>query len=324
MSESEEAFVAARRSDWETLGTLLDGGQAWHRLPPETLHRAASLYRSVSGDVMRARSAGYPVELTTFLDGLAARAHAALYSAPPYRLGAVVELMTRDFPRAVRRYRRFVAFAALLFVLPGVVGFVGSRRSHAFAVQIMPAEMAEQMQENYAKDVNAGRATDEDAFMAGFYVHNNVGIAFRCFATGILFGLGSVFFLVYNGLLTGVVAGLVDSAGHGKNLLTFIAGHGAFELTAIVLSGAAGIVMGYALVSTQGLTRFASLARHARELAHLVLGVAVMLLCAAGIEAFWSPSSVPGWIKLSVAGVLWVVVLSYLTFAGREPRGARP
>jgi uncharacterized membrane protein SpoIIM required for sporulation len=135
-----------------------------------------------------------------------------------------------------------------------------------------------------------------------------------------LFALGSVFFLVYNGLVTGVVAGLVDQAGHGRNLLTFISGHGAFELTAIVISGAAGMVMGYALVATNGLTRFASLARHARDLAHLVLGVAVMLLCAAGIEGFWSPSSVPGSIKLLVAGGLWLVVLSYLTFAGRRHR----
>jgi uncharacterized membrane protein SpoIIM required for sporulation len=84
------------------------------------------------------------------------------------------------------------------------------------------------------------------------------------------------------------------------------------------------MVMGYALVATNGMTRFASLARHARELAHLVLGVALMLLCAAGIEAFWSPSSAPGGVKLTVAAVLWAVVLAYLTLAGREPRGTRP
>ncbi len=73
--------------------------------------------------------------------------------------------------------------------------------------------------------------------MTGFYVYNNIGIAFRCFATGVLFGLGSVFFLVYNGLMIGAVAGLVTAAGHGKNLLTFTCTHGAFELTAIVISG---------------------------------------------------------------------------------------
>ena len=57
MIETEEAFVAARRSDWEDLGLLLDGGQAWHQLPAARLNRAAALYRSVSGDLMRARAA---------------------------------------------------------------------------------------------------------------------------------------------------------------------------------------------------------------------------------------------------------------------------
>jgi hypothetical protein len=94
--------------------------------------------------------------------------------------------------------------------------------------------------------------------MAGFYVYNNVGIAFRCFATGVLFGIGSAFFLVYNGLMMGRWRAR-HRRRHGKNLLTFTCGHGAFELTAIVISGAAGMVMGYALVDTRGRTRFGSL-----------------------------------------------------------------
>ena len=68
---------------------------------------------------------------------------------------------------------------------------------------------------------------------SGFYVYNNVGIAFRCFATGILFGLGSLFFLIYNGITIGTVLGHVIAAGHGHNILTFVCTHGTFELTAI-------------------------------------------------------------------------------------------
>ena len=112
-----------------------------------------------------------------------------------------------------------------------------------------------------------------------------------------LFGLGSVFFLVYNGLMIGAVAGLVTAAGHGKNLLTFTCTHGAFELTAIVISATAGMVMGYALVDTGGRTRFGSLRARARDIAYLVLGAALMLLVAAGIEGFWSPSGVPRAVK---------------------------
>jgi uncharacterized membrane protein SpoIIM required for sporulation len=320
VSDRQDDWVASRRGEWNELAGLLGQNRAWHRLPPPTIARAASLYRSVSADLMHARSASYTPDLVAFLDGIAGRAHAALYSAPPYRLGAIVDLLLREFPRTVRRYGRFVLFAALLFVVPGMVGFIGSVRSHTFALQILPEATADQMRESYSHEPGEGRTGDDDAFMAGFYVNNNIGIAFRCFGTGILFGLGSVFFLVYNGLTIGAVGGFVQSAGYGRNLLTFIAGHGAFELTAIVISGAAGMVMGYALVATDGLTRFGSLRRRAHDVAQLVLGVVVMLAIAACLEGFWSPSHAPRAVKLVVASMLWVGVISYLSLAGRDRR----
>ena len=69
-------------------------------------------------------------------------------------------------------------------------------------MSVLPAELLDGMAEAYSKGFAEGRSGDQDAAMAGFYVYNNVGIAFRCFATGILFGLGSLFFLLYNGLVT--------------------------------------------------------------------------------------------------------------------------
>src|SRR5262249_39672962 len=151
-----------------------------------------------------------------------------------------------------------------------------------------------------------------------FYVYNNVGIAFQCFATGVLFGLGSVFYLIYNGLVMGTVVGWVAHQGHGTNILTFVCGHSTFELTAIVIAGAAGLQMGYALVATGGLTRWGSLRAQAREIAVLVLGAAGMLLCAAAIEGFWSPSSVPKQVKWAAAGGLALLVTLYFLLAGRR------
>jgi uncharacterized membrane protein SpoIIM required for sporulation len=319
----QDEFIEARRRDWEELQKLLDERPALYKLPPESISRAAALYRAVCSDLMRAHGAGYSLEVIALLDGLSGRAHNALYSAPPYRLGAVWDLLARDFPRTLRRHGRFFGLAVALFVLPGVLGFVGAFRSRAFALQILPASTVEQMEKAYAEDVDKGRGGDVNAAMAGFYVYNNVGIAFRCFATGVLLGLGSAFFLVYNGLVIGAVAGLLTVAGHGRNLFTFTCTHGAFELTAIVISATAGMVMGYALVDTGGRTRLGSLRARGREVAHLVLGAAVMLLVAAGIEGFWSPSSVPAHVKWGAAAAAYLVVALYLGRAGREPRRAR-
>ena len=323
MTRTQDEFVAARQPAWDELDALLTRKRVLHKLPAVSIARAAALYRDICSDLMRARAAGYSADVVDVLDGLAARACAALYSAPPYRLAALWELVAAGFPQAVRRNARFVALAAALFVLPGLLGFAGASRSRAFAIQIMSESMVEQMEKSYS-DFGHGRGDGTDAMMASFYVYNNVGIAFRCFATGILFGLGSIFFLVYNGLVIGVVAGAVGAAGHGRNLFTFVIGHGAFELTAIVISGAAGIAMGYALVDTGPRTRWGSLRAKAGDLFRMIMGAALMLLVAAFIEGFWSPSSVLPQVKWAVAGVLYLLVLGYLGFAGRSAGRERP
>jgi uncharacterized membrane protein SpoIIM required for sporulation len=324
MNHTQDEFVAARKPAWDELDALLAKRHLLHKLPPASISRAASLYREICSDLMRARSSGFTSDVTDLLDALAARTCSALYSAPPYRIAALWELITTGFPASVRRNARFLALAAALFVLPGLLGFVGALHSRGFAIQIMSESMVDQMEKSYS-DLGHGRGEGADAMMASFYVYNNIGIAFRCFATGLLFGLGSVFFLVYNGLSTGVVAGAVTAAGHGRNLFTFIAGHGAFELTAIVISGAAGMAMGYALVDTGQRSRWASLRAKSGELACMILGVALMLLVAAFIEGFWSPSPIVAPVKWGVAVLLHLLVLVYLLFAGRgRSTGSRP
>lgn len=283
-----------------------------------------SCWPGCPGETCPVPASRYTPDLSRYLDALAARAHARLYSAPPYRLGAIGDLLRRDFPRALRRHARFFWLATALFLLPGVLGYVGAKSSRHLALQVLPESMAEEMEAAYANDPSAGRDEGEDAYMAGFYVRNNVGIAFRCFATGVLFGIGSIFFLVYNGLVIGTVAGLVTAAGHGQNLFTFVSGHGAFELTAIVISGAAGLLLGYTLVDTGGRTRMGALRAIAPDIARLILGAAVMLFMAAGVEAFWSPSSAPTEIKWAVAALLWVAVAAYLAMAGRTPAAIGP
>ena len=324
MNLTQDEFVAARKPAWDELEELLAKKHSLHKLAPTSISRAASLYREVCSDLMRARAAGYTSEVIDLLDALAARTCSAMYSAPPYRLAGVWDLVTTGFPSSVRRYARFVALAAALFVLPGLIGFAGALRSRGFAIQIMSESMVAQMEKSYT-DLGHGRGEGADTMMASFYVYNNVGIAFRCFATGILFGLGSMFFLVYNGLTIGVVAGAVTAAGNGRNIFTFMAGHGAFELTAIVISGAAGMAMGYALINTGQQTRWASLRAQSGDLFRMIMGAALMLLIAAFIEGFWSPSSILAPVKWGAAVGLYLLVFTYLIFAGRKRvRGGKP
>jgi uncharacterized membrane protein SpoIIM required for sporulation len=315
---TEDDFVAARRADWDALEVLLIRRPRLHRLEPSEIARAAGLYRALCSDLVRAESARYGRELTTFLDQLAARAHNALYAAPPYRWQAAVHLVLHDFPATLRKRARFLLVSALLFLVPGIIGVVGALRSPAFSAQVMSEQQMVEMEKAYSKGFEGGRDSDTNSTMAGFYVWNNVGIAFRCFATGILFGLGSIFFLLFNGLAIGTTFGAVAHAGYARNILTFCCGHAPFELTAIVISGAAGLQMGFALIDTGGRTRLGSLRAQAREIANLVIGAALMLGVAACIEGFWSPSSIAAPVKWTVAAVNAVLVTAYFLFVGRR------
>lgn len=98
----------------------------------------------------------------------------------------------------------------------------------------------------------------------------------------------------------------------------FVCGHGAFELTAIVICGAAGLLLGYSLIHPGRYRRRDSLRLTAPTALKLVMGGALMLLIAAFIEAFWSSSSFSPQVKFSVAAFYWGVVILYLLFAGRR------
>ncbi|MEQ1503079.1 MAG: stage II sporulation protein M, partial [Myxococcota bacterium] len=283
-----EAFVGRRRARWSRVEHLVlagpKSGAEWADL--------ASGYRAVCADLATARSMGIPADVQSYLDDLAGRAHNRLYSV---RFGGLGGSILRDaiteFPRELRRQLAFFVLASVLFWGPFALGAVGAFASPEFAANVIPQSQLESMEQAYSGDMTRGFGGD--ASMAGFYVMNNVGIAFRAFATGVLFGLGSMFYLVYNGLVIGTVMGYLGSVGLGDTLLTFACGHGPWELTAVCVSGAAGLRMGWALIATGGLTRVGSLKAAGPSLYRLVLGMTLMLLVAAAIEGFWSAGPVP-------------------------------
>ncbi|MCG8313984.1 MAG: stage II sporulation protein M, partial [Pseudomonadales bacterium] len=174
-------------------------------------------------------------------------------------------------------------------------------------------------------DMREARGSSDDLMMFGFYIKNNIGIGFQTFASGLLFGLGTLFFLIYNGLAIGGVAGYLTHLGYIESFYPFVIGHGSFELTAIGIAGAAGMKLGFALLMPGKLSRKQALLENAKNSIALVYGVILFLLIAAFIEAFWSPAaSIPDSVKYGVGGGLWLFVLLYLVLAGRARGGYEP
>lgn len=306
-----DAFVTSGQPRWRSLERLLRAP----KLTAGQISELAGLYRSVCADLSRAAALGLGDDVVHYLDGLASRAHNRLYAPTLKVRSRWLAVVFSDVPRRIRSSWRFMLAAALLFYGPYVVGIVGALLDPGFALAVLPESQLASMESMYSDEVLRGAG--DDMQMAGFYVYNNIGIAFRCFATGFFGGLGSIFYLVYNGLVLGTVTGWITAAGHGRNLLDFTAGHSAWELNGIVVGGAAGLRLGWALVVTEGRTRIGSLRAAAPELFELVLGATVMIAIAAAIEGFWSASPVPFSIKLVFGALQCAVVAIWWGFGGR-------
>jgi len=318
-------FEQLYERDWEELQELLAQmhGRRYGKKPLSVNgERVAALYRRTCEHLALARARFYPAYLVERLEQITSDAHQAIYQHSEIGLGRLMRLFTRDFPRAVRAHAPFVwASAALFTVTTLTLGLLVYFRPELILSVASASDVAnfEQMYSKTAEQIGRPGGAGSDWAMFGYYIRNNVGIAFQCFASGLFAGLGSIFFIAFNGALAGAVAGYLTERGLAPTFFSFVVTHSAFELTAIVLSGAAGLRLGYSLLVPGRQTRLQSLVTAARESVVIVYGFSAMLLVAAAIEAFWSSA---GWIplpvKYSVAALCWIAVISYLLLQGRR------
>lgn len=316
----KQDFMQSRRERWSRLERLLrrlESAGGARKLDQRDLAEFVRLYRIACSDLARARSEELGDDVESYLNVIVARGHKQFRppGAPSARLFA--GFFARDFPRAVRSIKWYVLVATLLFAVPIAIAAFAVVRDPTVAYSLAPPAEIEALTDAYAEGHQGGRSEGLDSMMTGFYINNNVGIAFRCFATGVFFGLGSVFFLVLNGVIGGAIGAYICSAGYWESFLSFVVGHGAFELTAIVLAGATGLRLGMLLVNPGPWKRLDALRLDAPVMIRVILGAAAMLLVAALVEGFWSPSGAPSVVKFAVGGFLWLLVIAYLSLAGR-------
>lgn len=321
---NQEAFEARYEPQWAQFERWLDALAASRRrnanaeIVPE--QAVPKRYRMLCQHLALARDREYSPGLVERLNRLVIRGHQMLYGAHPEAGPAVVRFFASGFARAVRARLKSVLAAALLFLGP-LAGLTLAIQFHPDLVYtLLPHEQVLMYQEMYdpANKRIGTRSAQADSFMLGHYIWNNIRIGFQTFAGGLLFGLGTLFFLVFNGVVIGATAGHLIQIGYTGPFFSFVSGHSAFELSGIVLMGAAGLELGAALIVPKSLSRRDALKNRARSAVPLVYGGGTLLAAAAFIEAFWSPLSLAPALKYSVGLGLWAVLAVYFCFAGRD------
>lgn len=318
----QRSFESYHQQQWNTLEQWLNDLEKPGHVNDQKITQLPQLYRQVCQHLALARDRHYTPNLIDRLNRLVLRGHQQLYRTQTRFFAKLVYFIMREFPQQVRQDFQLIALSSLFFFGALLIMFMSVQLNPNFVYSFIEVEQVRQLEEMYnphAEHLGYNRESDSNFMMFGFYIRNNISIGFQTFAGGILLGIGTLFYLIFNGLYLGCVASHLTNLSYIVPFYSFVAGHSSLELIAIVLAGAAGLKLGFALIAPGRQRRSQALRHAAIDSIRLVYGFTGMLLLAAFIEAFWSSNAaIAPQIKYLVGGLLWLSVISYFILVGRH------
>ena len=315
---TQQSFVLRREKSWNEFEHAIRGGRKTRKTMAYWFPLA---YRELTQDLNTARAHGFDPSIIDRLNSMVLEGNQILYARHTWSLKYAADFVLRVFPQAVRSQWRSLGAVFLIFF--GLIFFFGFLcvRNPSMVYLIVGEDSIRSLEDMYnpaSSHFLTPRSVNSDADMFGFYIYNNISIAFRTFAGGILFGLGSLFILCFNGIYLGTVAAHIINSGFSDTFFSFVIGHSSFELIAIVLSAQAGLLLGFRFFFTKGLSRSASLRIAGKTALPIIAGAACMLVLAACIEAFWSSRhEISAVMRYGAGAAGWLLVCFYFVFSGR-------
>jgi uncharacterized membrane protein SpoIIM required for sporulation len=309
-----DRFHSTRDARWAELEELMRraGGKP-ERLGPDGVRRIGRLYRAAAADLAlaRRRFPGDPV--VARLERLTVAARQTVYAERRRRLSPT-RFFATDYWRRVRERPRLLLLAAALLIVPGVLGGLWAGEDPGAAIGLVPQEFLPTVE---SPGGDRGLSGEESGAFSSAVFTNNIPVSLLALAAGIAVGLGTVLVLVYNGLVLGVVFGLTIDNGQGEPLLEQVASHGLLELSCIVVSAAAGLRVGEAILRPGRRRRGDALVDEARGAVETVLGTAPWLVLAGFVEGFVSPRGIGAPAALAIGAALAAVYWALVMLRGR-------
>lgn len=265
-----DSFIATYRPEWRRLEEATSRGRRrLSRLPGDRISELLTLYQRASGHLAEVQTRYGDPRLEAYLNGLVARAHAAIYGARPRTLKGFLRFFGSRYRDAIRRTAPHILFMAALLASVTIatdLWVAGSREAQA---GLLPPFVREQVQ-------RAGTRADlgiDPAALSAFILFNNVRVAVIAFALGIALGIGTVFVVVQNAVFIGALAGAARAAGQATTFWALVLPHGLLELIAICIAAGAGFRMGWSIIDPGDRYRSRALAEEARDAVLVVVGV---------------------------------------------------
>jgi uncharacterized membrane protein SpoIIM required for sporulation len=304
-------WLEKRKTYWARLELLVDrskrGGIS--ALDHLELQELGLLYRQTASDLATVREDVTSNQLAFYLNQLLGRAHNLIYMGHKQKISGLVRFYSQTYPQVFRETFRQTFLAFLIFAVTAVASWAVTIHDPTFAHRLLGPQMMDTIEK---REMWTQSIVTIKPLAASSIMTNNLSVSFATFALGITAGIGTVWMIVVNGMLIGVIGAATWQAGMALQLWSFVAPHGILELPAIFIAGGAGLEIARGMLFPGLLPRRESLARTGGRAARLVLGIVPMLVVAGIIEGFVSPSGIAAPLKFLLAAVLFAALATYL------------
>jgi uncharacterized membrane protein SpoIIM required for sporulation len=308
-------WLEKRKAHWSRLEQLLDQStrKGLRGLQRSELRELGLLYRQIAADLATLREDRGSIHFAQYLNQLLVRAHNIIYSAEKASASGIFHFFAVTYPAVFRRNLRFVAVAVAIFAVAAILGATLTYQDPDFQLIILGPAMVQTIEkrEMWTHSIVGIKPLASSSIMT-----NNLSVGFTTFALGITAGLGTIYMLLFNGLLIGVIGMACHLSGMSLKLWEFVAPHGVLELPAIFIAGGAGLRVAAGLLFPGYLPRRESLVRAGTEGVQLLMGSIPILIMAGTIEGFVSPTGLATELKFAMAAALFALLVFYLFAAG--------
>ncbi len=305
-------WLARRDPNWQALAQLLTQAEkkGLKSLSGADINQLASLYRSTSADLARAKTGNLGQPLILELQQLTTRAYSQIYQGSRHQeWQAVGDFYRWSLPEVIRATLPYTAIAFAIFLLGTLIAVWFGQHDPSFLAVIVPEELITKVRDE--QELWMGSILGVEPVASSSIMVNNLTVSFRVVAGGITAGLWTVYALFYNGILIGAIAALVGQHQLAFPFWAFVFPHGALELPAIFFAGGGGLLIAQALLWPGRYPRITALKQNSLQAAQLLFGVIPLLIIAGLIEGFISPSPlVPSILKyLLGTGIFGLLVV---------------
>lgn len=259
----------------------------------------------------------YPESKTTkYLNGLAATFHQTIYKNKKEKTSRFITFWRFELPLVFFKHRKPLLYSFLFFMVFTMMGVLSAKYDKNFIRLILGDDYVNMTNANIAKGDPFGVYKQQNEFLMFVQIaFNNIKVELATFVMGIFFTVGSVYELLNNGIMLGSFQYYLFSKGFGFQSVLVIWLHGTLEISAIILAGGAGIVLGNSLLFPKTFSRITSLKSGAKDGLKIAIGLIPIFLTAAFFEGFVTRhTEMPVWLSLtilisSLSFIIWYVII---------------